>query len=192
MKLPVTEGTFDAAFHVEAIEHSPDRVAAFKEICRSLKPGGYFAGFDWVITKKCDLNNPEHVRIKKGIEVGNGVADLKYPEEVIQNLKDAGFEVLEHRDTCDYNAEYEIPWYDSLDGRYLSLSNFKHTPSGRWLTNKFVWALETVGVAPKGTLAVHNMLIKVAVDLVDGGRLGIFSPSYFYLCRKPENPKEEK
>jgi len=192
MHLPGDDNTFDAAFHVEAIEHSPDRVAAFKEICRTIKPGGYFAGFDWVITDKCDLKNTEHVRLKKSIEKGNGVADLKYPGEVIQNLKDAGFEVIEHFDTIVYNSDFEYPWYDSLDGKYLSLSNFKHTPTGRWLTNKFVWALETMRIAPKGTLAVHNLLVEVAVDLVEAGRLGIFSPSYFYLCRKPETSKNEK
>jgi len=192
MKLPAATNTFDATFHVEAMEHSPDRVAAFKEVLRVMKPGALFAGFDWIVTDKCDLKNVEHVRIKKSIEKGNGLPDLKYPSEIIQNLKDAGFEVLEYKDTCVCNSEYEIPWYDSLEGRYLSMSNFKHTPTGRWLTNKFVWVLETARVAPKGTLAVHNMLIDVAVDLVAGGQLGIFSPSFFYLCKKPENAKKEK
>ncbi len=185
--MPIPEATYDAAFHVEAIEHSPDRLACFKEIFRVLKPGGYFAGYDWIITSKCDLDNAEHVRIKKAIEVGNGLPDLKRPSEILQNLKDAGFEVVETSDTVnDWDPRYEYPWYDSLDGRYLSFSNFKHTPFGRYLTNKFVWVLETLRIAPKGTLDVHNMLIKVAVDLVDGGKLGIFSPSYFYLVRKPE------
>ena len=56
-----------------------------------------------------------------------------------------------------------------------------------WLTNKFVWLLESCKIAPKGTLDIHNMLVKVAGELVAGGDKQIFSPMFFYLCRKPEN-----
>jgi len=185
MNVPVPEGTYDAAFHVEAMEHSPDRVASFKEVLRVLKPGGLFGGFDWVITDKCDLNNPDHVRIKKGIELGNGLPDLLRPKEVLDALKDAGFEVLEHYDTALCDSRFEVPWYDSLQGKYSNMENFKHTPVGMYLTNRFVWLLETIRLAPKGTLDVHNMLLKVAKELVEGGEKGIFSPTYFYLCRKP-------
>jgi sterol 24-C-methyltransferase len=185
MSIPMKDNTFDGAFHVEAIEHSPDRVGAFREILRVIKPGGLFSGYDWCITDKCDVNNADHVRIKKGIEFGNGVADLKKPGEVLDNLREAGFEVIEARDMALFDPQYEIGWYDSLEGRYLSFGNFKHTPLGRYFTNKMVWFLETVRVAPKGTLDIHNMLMKVAVELVEGGKQGIFTPMYYYLCRKP-------
>jgi len=177
---------FDAAFHFEALEHSEDRVSACKEFYRVIKPGGYFAGYDWIITDKCDLNNPEHVRIKKGIELGNGLPDLKRPGHVLQTLKDAGFEVLESRDLALWNPDYDIPWYDSLSAK-CSVQGFSHTVPGQYLTNKFVWLLETIRLAPKGTLDVHNLLIKVAKELVEGGSHGIFSPMFFYLCRKPAN-----
>lgn len=143
-------------------------------------------GYDWVVTDKYDAKNPEHVRVKKEIELGNGVADLQRPKDVLDALKEAGFEVLETQDFGESNSDYEIPWYDSLEGRYWSFANFKHTPLGRYLTNKFVWVLESAHLAPKGTLDVHNLLVRVAKELVLGGQLGIFSPSYFYLCRKPE------
>jgi len=184
-KIPVEDNTFDRAFHVEAMEHSPERVSTFSEVFRILKPGGLFAGYDWIITDKCDLNNPEHVRIKKEIELGNGLPDLQRPEEILDALKKAGFEILETEDVALCNSSYEIPWYDSLEGKYWSLANFKHTPLGRYFTNKFVWLLETAHLAPKGTLDVHNLLIRVATELVNGGQKGIFSPCYFYLCRKP-------
>ena len=40
--------------------------------------------------------------------------------------------------------------------------------------------LEAVGWAPKGTAAVHRMLISAALDLEESGRLGCFTP--MYLC----------
>jgi len=184
MSMPTEDNTYDAIFHVEALEHSPDRVASFKEIIRVLKPGALFGGYDWVVTDKYDPNNPTHVKLKKGIELGNGVADLLSPSEILDAMKTAGFEIIETKDYGIQN-EFEISWYDSLEGRYWSLSSIKHTPLGRWLTNKMVWIMESVHIAPKGTHEIHNLLTTVATELVDAGRLGIFSPSYFYHARKP-------
>jgi len=185
MNMPVEDNTYDAIFHVEALEHSPDRFSNFTEIYRILKPGSLFGGYDWVITDKYDPNNPEHVSLKKGIELGNGLPDLIKPGEILDAMKRAGFEVLETRDYGLTNTDYEIPWYDSLDGRYWSIASFKHTPLGMWLTNKMVWTLETLKIAPKGTLEIHHLLVTVATQLVRAGKLGIFSPTYFYLARKP-------
>lgn len=185
MNMPVQDNTYDAIFHVEALEHSPDRLASFTEIFRILKPGQLFAGYDWVVTDKYDPNNSEHVKLKKGIELGNGVADLLRPEEILDAMKKAGFEIVETKDFGNSN-EIDIPWYDSLDGRYSSLASFRHTPLGMWLTNRMVWVLETLKIAPKGTLEIHHLLVTVAGQLVTAGKLGIFSPSYFYLARKPK------
>jgi len=184
MNIPVEDNTFDAVFHVEALEHSEDRVAACKEFLRVLKPGGYFAGYDWIVTDKYDPNNAQHVRVKKGIELGNGLPDLKTPEVVLDALKDAGMEVIESYDVAPHDPTFDIPWYDSLEAKW-SIQGFSHTKLGFWLTNKLIWTLETARLAPKGTLDVHNMLIKVADELVQGGSQGIFSPMFFYLCRKP-------
>jgi len=188
MNMPVENDTYDAVFHLEALEHSPDRLANFKEIIRVMKPGALFGGYDWIITEKCDLNNPEHVRVKKAIELGNGLPDLIKPSEVLAALKEAGFEIIETQDFgLTPNPDSEIPWYDSLEGKYLDFGGWKHTPAARWLTNKMVWTLESLRLAPKGTLEIHTMLFNVAKELVKGGQLGIFSPSYFYLARKPAN-----
>ncbi len=47
------------------------------------------------ITKRYDGNNPEHVALKEGIEVGNGLPELPKPQVVIDALKEAGFEIIE-------------------------------------------------------------------------------------------------
>eukprot|EP01114_Cavostelium_apophysatum_P017262 TRINITY_DN508_c0_g1_i1.p1 TRINITY_DN508_c0_g1~~TRINITY_DN508_c0_g1_i1.p1 ORF type:complete len:356 (+),score=104.34 TRINITY_DN508_c0_g1_i1:137-1204(+) len=186
MNIPIQDNSFDAVFHLEALEHSPDRVASFKEIYRILKPGCYFGGYDWVVTDKYNPNNPAHVRCKKAIEVGNGVADLLKPSVVLSAIKEAGFEIVEHKDFGVLeDPKTMLGWWDSLVGGYTSIEAIKHSRAFFLLTNKLLWVLETARIAPKGTLDVHNLLVKVAADLVEGGETGIFSPSYFYLCRKP-------
>jgi len=189
MNMPVEANTYDAAFHFEALEHSPDRYLNFKEIFRVLKPGALFGGLDWVITDKYDENDPEHVRLKKSVELGNGVANLIKPDEVIDAMKRAGFEIVEHKDMGIVNHDYEKPWYSSLEGNYTTFSGFKHTPVGFMITHKMVWLMESLKIAPKGTYECHQLLVDVAFDLVKAGRLGIFTPSYFYLARKPKSSK---
>jgi len=38
-----------------------------------LKPGSYFASYEWVSTEKYDPNNKDHVRIMDEINYGNGL-----------------------------------------------------------------------------------------------------------------------
>ena len=45
----------------------------YGEVFRVLKPGGFFASYEWVSTKLYDSNNPEHVRIMDEINYGNGL-----------------------------------------------------------------------------------------------------------------------
>lgn len=80
----------------------------YGEIYRVLKPGTYFASYEWVSTKKYDPNNRDHVRIMDEINYGNGlpvsiylfahsVADdclrclawMQYSCTVVRNMVDA-------------------------------------------------------------------------------------------------------
>ena len=45
----------------------------YGEVFRVLKPGGYFASYEWVATKDFDGADPEHVRIIDEINYGNGL-----------------------------------------------------------------------------------------------------------------------
>jgi len=188
--LPVDNNSQDVAFHVEALVHSPNKLETFQEVFRVLKPGGFFGGYDWVMTDKFDRNNENHQRIKKSIELGNSIPDLLQPWEIDDCIVKAGFELIEARDVGVWDASTDIPWFESLEGKYWSLTSFKHTPLGIWLTNKMIWCLETLRIAPRGTLEVHSMLSAVAVDLVEGGKQEIFTPMYFYLARKPISSKK--
>jgi len=185
MKLPWKEGTFDGAYAIEATCHAPDKSLVFGEVFRSLKPGGYFSGVDWIVTDKYDASNPKHVALREGIEVGNGLPVLATAEGVKKSLKKAGFEVVEAYDAerCVHEPG-QIPWYEALGGAY-TVKGFRRTKPGRAMTQVLVTALEALRIAPKGTTKVSSLLNATADDLWEAGNLEIFTPSYYFLARKP-------
>lgn len=178
--------TYDIAFEIEATCHSPDRVQCFKGIHKALKKGGLFTGYEWVVLPErgFDKDNKEHVRIKEGIEVGNGLPTLATGADVVKSLEDAGFEVVEAYDANrNVHSKDETPWYATLDGSYTP-TGFRMTRLGRICTHCLVWMLETLYIAPKGTVRVSALLNATANDLVEGGKDEIFTPSFFFLARK--------
>mmetsp|Transcript_52651 Transcript_52651/g.132429 ORF Transcript_52651/g.132429 Transcript_52651/m.132429 type:complete len:344 (-) Transcript_52651:73-1104(-) len=183
MNIPQPDNSFDGAYQMEAACHAPDKVKFYKEVFRVLKPGAYFAGFEWVVTPKYDPENAEHKRIKYGIEEGNGIADLKTAAYLMDCMKEAGFEVLEDEDHA-FRCDPETPWYLPLSASY-TISGFPHTKLGRTVTHGWVTVLEKLRLAPAGTIKTHEVLITAADALVDGGLTGTATPMHFILCRKP-------
>lgn len=182
--LPFKEPTFDAAYQIEATCHSPDRVKTFTNIYNALKPGGKFCGYEWVMLDRYDPNNADHVRIKEGIEVGNALPTLVHYMEIVENMKAAGFTDIEYMDANrGAHSPHEIPWYDTLMGK-MSLSGFRMTHIGRMCTHSMVWLLETLFIAPAGSTKISSLLNSTAIDLVDGGVEGIFTPSFFFIGTK--------
>lgn len=179
-------GTFDAAYAIEATCHSPDRKVCFSGVNHCLKKGGLFVGYDWIVLPETgyDAKNPDHVRIKEGIEVGNGLPTLATSKEVIRALEESGFEVLESFDANrNVHSENEIPWYQTLYGSF-TLSGFRMTHLGRICTHALVSTLEFLRIAPTGSVRVSALLNATALDLVEGGKEEIFTPSFFFLARK--------
>lgn len=186
MHLPFEAGTFDGAYAIEATCHAPDKVGVFSEVLRALKPGARFAVYEWCVTDKFDAKNPRHVAIKEGIEVGNGLPELARTEEVVEAMRKAGFNVLEARDVHDsMTSPHEVPWYKPLEGGEMSLRGFLSTKLGGMFTHMLVNVLETLRIAPKGTAKVSTLLRKTQVDLIDSGKLGIFTPGFFVMAEKP-------
>jgi sterol 24-C-methyltransferase len=71
-----------------------------------------FAGYEWVVLDAYDANNKDHVRIKEGIEVGNGLPTIVAGAEINANLVSSGFEVIASYDANrGVHAANEIPWY---------------------------------------------------------------------------------
>ncbi|KAL8109659.1 cycloartenol-C-24-methyltransferase [Apium graveolens] len=182
MKMPFPDNSFDAVYAIEATCHAPDAVGCYKEIFRVLKPGQCFAAYEWCMTDSFDPNNEEHQRIKAEIELGDGLPDIRLTTQCIEALKQAGFEVVFEK---DLTIGSPLPWYLPLDKSHFSLSSFRLTALGRFITKNMVVALEYVGIAPKGSQRVQAFLEKAAEGLVAGGKKEIFTPLYFFLARKP-------
>ena len=186
MQIPEHDNCYDAAMTIEATCHAPDKTAVFQEIFRVLRPGACFAGYEWCLTGDFDPDNSEHLRIKKDIEMGNGLPDIAITSEIGPALSAAGFEFLEARDLAP-EADPGMPWYRALQGRDLSLVSLPRTPIGRALTNLTLRVGETLRVFPRGATMVSTLLNRGADALVEGGEAGIFTPVYFFLGRKPES-----
>jgi sterol 24-C-methyltransferase len=182
MKLPVPDKSYDAVYAIEATCHAPDKVKLFSELARVMKDGTEFAGYEWCLTDAYDASNPEHRAIKKGIEEGDALPDIWTTHDVVQALKDAGFDVLEARDLAP-TADHETPWQRALS-ESISLRNFKRSTVGREVTRYLVRGLERLRIAPKGSTAVAEFLNAGARALVKGGDTGIFTPMFFFHARK--------
>jgi sterol 24-C-methyltransferase len=185
MNNPEPDGAFDAAYAIEATVHAPDPVACYSEVRRVLKPGALFAAYEWCLTPKYDADNPKHREIKKGIEEGDSLPDINSTERIKAAVQEAGFEVLESRDIA-LESDPETPWELPLTARGGGVNAIRASGPGRWATHQAVKVLERVGVAPKGSEAVHDFLRAAAEALVQGGETGIFTPMFFFLARNPK------
>ena len=185
LEFPAT--SFDAVYTIEACCHAADRRVPFSEAFRVLRPGGRFAGYDWCLLDAFEPSDPEHVRIKQGIEVGNGVAALRPTSDVLDALRDAGFEIEESGDWAA-TSHPSAPWYGPLTAGF-SLTGFRNSRLGAFLSRQLIRVLEAVRLAPRGTRTVHDVLRLAQWSLVDAGRRGIFTPSFFWVARKPASPE---
>ena len=184
MDVPLPEGNFDAAYSFEAMCHAPDTRRLFREIFRLLRPGGEIAAIDWCLTERFDAADPSHRDVRARIERGNATPDLLTTRQQVDAARAAGFEVLAAMDQAA-TSDPGTPWYISLQGRDASLSSFARTPAGRRLTAAVTAVLERLRILPAGTGEAAELLNVAADALVEGGELGIFTPSFLIHARKP-------
>jgi len=177
MKIPFPQKTFDEVYAIEATCHAPDRTGCYSQVFEVLKDGGVFGGYEWTMTDKFDANNADHRRWKHGIEEGNSLPVLTHYSDIVAHLKAAGFEVLEAVDVAleEQQHGHASGWWESFSGGY-TLTNFKHTRPGRWVTNKACEVMELLRIAPKGTATTAHVLAATGDALAAAGEAGIFTP----------------
>jgi len=179
------DNSFDASYAIEATCHAPKRQDVYREIFRVLKPGGYFVSYEWCLTKLYDPRNPEHVAIKKKIEIGNGLPDIIDTKAVDAALKEVGFEIIDNYDLIAKCPETDYPWYDPLTFKWYPAQNWQFSRVGQFVSHAMLRTFEIVRLAPPGTVKVSSMLELGAEGLAEGGKRKIFTPSYLVLVQKP-------
>ena len=128
-----------------------------------LKPGQCFAAYEWCMTDHFDPNNESHNKTKAEIELGNGLPDIRTTRECLDALKLAGFEVKESACSfinlymprlpyvyvlinCSFKVVWEkdlavdspVSWYLPLDTSKFSITSFRLTAFGRFVTRTMV------------------------------------------------------
>jgi sterol 24-C-methyltransferase len=186
------DNSFDAVYAIEATVHAPSLEGIYSEIFRVLKPGGVFGVYEWLMTDKYDNDNPAHREIRLGIEIGDGISNMEKVEVALAAMKAAGFQLEHNEDLADRDDDV-APWYWPLSGEMKYISTladiptiFRMTKLGRGIIHKFIGALETIGVAPKGTQKTAHSLALGGDSLVAGAREKLFTPMYLMVGRKPE------
>ncbi|KAI9348772.1 S-adenosyl-L-methionine-dependent methyltransferase [Zopfochytrium polystomum] len=145
-------GSFDAAYGIEATLHAPRLEDVYGEIFRVLKPGRLYEEADLKLKKIVHL-----------VEEGNSVAKFYTIPECIQALKNVGFDIVEFKDLADnddIDGDALNPWYEPLVGSYnlFDVSQWCRTPLGRTITDTMVSILEFLRIAPPGTSKVSRLL----------------------------------
>ncbi|KAL8369492.1 hypothetical protein RB595_000015 [Gaeumannomyces hyphopodioides] len=196
MNMPFDENTFDAVYAIEATCHAPTLEGVYSQIYRVLKPGGVFGVYEWVMTDKYDDADLRQRQIRLDIEQGDGIANMMGARDALAAVRAAGFELLEHEDlvvSAGAGNRPATPWYWPLDGSSWRcaqtagdlFSTLRMTPAGRTVAHAFMWALETLRLAPPGTRKTADSLARAADALVQGGREGLFTPMFLMVARKP-------
>jgi sterol 24-C-methyltransferase len=191
MQMKFPDNSFDAVYAIEATVHAPELVGVYSEIFRVLKPGGTFGVYEWLMADEYDNNNPEHRRIRLGIEQGDGISNMVTISEGLKAIKDAGFELLRHEDLAA--RPDPIPWYYPLAGLFKYMGSVRDFFTiarmswwGRGLAHRFFGAGEIIGFFPKGSQKTADSMALAGDCLVEGAQKNLFTPMYLMVGRKPE------
>lgn len=114
-----------------------------------------------------------HVEIIQGIERGDALPGLRSYKDIGGIARKVGFEVMKEKDLAKPPAK---PWWTRL----------KMGKIAYWRNHILVTLLAWLGIAPKGVVDVHDMLIVTADYLSKGADTGISTPMHMILYRKPE------
>jgi len=122
-----------SVYAIEATVHAPSFEGIYGEIYKILKPGGVvslccsptpcrpahyilvsqFGVYEWVMTDDWDPSIPEHKAIAHGIEIGDGIAEMRNIAAARKALNTVGYIVEMDDDLADKGDE--VPWYYPLE-----------------------------------------------------------------------------
>ena len=177
--------SFDAGYAIESTCHAPDKVRAFAEIYRILKPGALLWGQEMCMTEKFNPDHRLHRTVKDELMLGIALKEIATFSEVDRAIEAAGFQIVQAADMDDREGQ-GIPWYWPMESRSGTLHNaFRRTPLGRKALIAGLRMAEMLRFFPKGSAAIVQLMDRMAEAYVAGGKMGIFTPLYCFLARKP-------
>ena len=180
------DNSFDRGYAIESTCHAPDKAGAFAEIYRVLKPGALFWGQEMCMTDRFDPGNNRHRAIERDLMHGIALRNIETMGGVNRALGWAGFRLIEGIDRAVGDDAGATPWYQPMETRRGVLGSLlRRTPLGR---RAFIGAsglAEMLGIFPKGSSKVVELMDRTARAYVAGGATGIFTPLYCFLARKP-------
>ena len=181
----IESNSFDAGYAIESTCHAPDKMRAFAEIFRILKPGALLWGQEMCMTDKFNPDHRLHRAIKDELMLGIALKEIATFPEVDRAIEAAGFQIIEAADMDDREGQ-GTPWYRPMESQNGTLRNaFRRTPLGRKALIGGLRVAETFRFFPKGSVAVVQLMERTAEAYVAGGKTGIFTPLYCFLARKP-------
>lgn len=140
------------------------------------------------MTDSWDPKNPVHKKIAHGIEVGDGIPEMRPIAAARNALETVGFKIEHEEDLADRGDK--IDWYYPLEGDLRKCQTawdyfmcWRMTWFGKVTTQTTVKLLEYVGLAPKGTHDVGESLKIAADSLVEGGKTKLFTPMMVSLAK---------
>lgn len=188
MKLPFPDAHFDGTYAIESTCHAPDRLKVYSEIFRTLKPGAMFVCYEWCLTDKYNPDLAHHRKLKKDIELGDGLPDLVHTSVCTKALAEAGFEVIEARDCAlDGHLKGGEAWYVPLTPSWnpFSWPRFQFNPVMFRLMPLILQFFEAIRLVPAGTVKTQVMLQAGGVGCAQGGIEGAFTPAWLMVGCKP-------
>jgi len=124
-------------------------------------------------------------KARQQVEKGNALPQIITNKESITAFKNVGFEILSEVDLNVYATDHgQLPWYGTLEAK-CSMENIPQSYIATVVTHNLCKVMEKVGLAPKGTTRAHEILLEGRDGLVAAGQLGVFTPMYLVICRKP-------
>jgi sterol 24-C-methyltransferase len=182
----IADDTFDRGYAIESTCHAPDKVGAFAEIYRVLKPGALFWGQEMCMTDKFNPADNRHQAIKQELMHGIALKDIATMHEVNRALVTAGFEVVEGMDRAVEGNGSTTPWYEPMEtvGRMAGNALYR-SPLGRKVLIGASKLAEMLRILPQGSGDVIRLMNRTANAYVAGGKTGVFTPLYCFLARKP-------
>lgn len=183
---PIEANSFDAGYAIESTCHAPDKQRAFEQIYRVLKPGALFWGQEMCMTDKFDPESSRDRAAKDELMREIALDGIATFSEVNRALEAAGFEIIEAADKGVLRPPPGTPWYRPMEGLGGNLrSAFRRMPWGARTVIGGLRLAEACRFVPRGSGSVLQMMNRAADAYVTGGKLGIFTPLYCFLARKP-------